>query len=357
MPRRKLARPNYRLRLRGERFYVDWTDPDTGRGRSVSTGQSERRAAEAWRDQWVAGREQPAPLRQPRIADILDGYVAARTPKVESAETLRLSAETIKHLVGNLEPRMLSSGLFIERRRRTKIPAAPSDGKKPGRAGRQRQMKISDGSIRREGGVLRAAFAWAVREKWIESPPHVELPPVPPPRDRWLTREEVARLIDGCATAHLRLFVILAYHTAARRGAILELTWDRVDLERGLIHYAAPGRRTTRKRRVTVPANAVALAALREAREAAISEHVIEFRGRPVVDVKTAFAGACRRGGIEECSPHILRHSAATHMIMAGVAVGEVARMLGDTVAMVERVYGKHSPDYLRRASDALASA
>ena len=32
----------------------------------------------------------------------------------------------------------------------------------------------------------------------------------------------------------------------------------------------------------------------------------------------------------------------------------EIARMLGDTVETVERVYGKHSTDYLRRAAGAL---
>lgn len=353
MPRRKLDRPNYRLRLRGERWYIDWTDPATGKPRSLSTGQAERGAAEVWRDQWIAGREQPEPPRQPRIADIIDGYIAARTPHVESIDTLRLSAVAIKHLVGNLEPRMLSSGMFMERRRRERLPAATP--RNPKRPGRQRSATISDGTIRREGAVLRAAVAWAVREKWIDTAPHIELPPSPPPRDRWLTREEVSALVAACATPHARLFVILAYHTAARRGAILDLTWDRVNLDRRTIDYDRPGRRQTKKRRTVVRLNAVALAALVAAKRAAITDYVIEYRGKPVEDVDTAFSAACERAGIENCSPHILRHTAATHMVMAGVPLEEVARMLGDTKAMVERVYGKHSSEYLRRATDALA--
>lgn len=356
MPRRKLERPNYRIRRRGEWYYVDWTDPATGKGRSVSTRQTERDAAEIWRDQWIAGREQPAPPRQPLIAEILDGFVAARTPKVESPATLKLAAETIKHLVGNLEPRMLATGMFMDRRRMVAIPAKAGKAM-PGRSGRPRRAKVSDGTIRREGGVLRAALSWAVRENWITETPHVDLPPVPPPRDRWLTKEEVARLIKGCEAVHIELFVTLAYYTAARRGAILDLTWDRVDLDCGLIHYAAPGKRATMKRRVTVPAHPAALSLLRKAREGAVTDFVIEFRGRKVADVKTAFTAACRRAGIAECTPHILRHTAATHMVMAGVPIGEVARMLGDTVAMIERTYGKHDPSYLRGASAALTLA
>jgi hypothetical protein len=42
-------------------------------------------------------------------------------------------------------------------------------------------------------------------------------------------------------------------------------------------------------------------------------------------------------------------------MVMAGVPMVEIARMLGDTVAMIESTYGKHSPDFLRSAADALA--
>ncbi|TAK82106.1 MAG: site-specific integrase, partial [Aquabacterium sp.] len=182
--------------------------------------------------------------------------------------------------------------------------------------------------------------------------------------ERWLTREEVDALIAASAP-HIRRFVILAYHTAARAGAILDLTWDRVDLEHRRIDYRRPGRAATNKRRATVPLNPVVLGELALARRAEVQEarasddavpiHVIEYRGKPVKSITKGFADACRRAGIEDCSPHTLRHTAATHMVMAGVPLAQIARMLGDSEAMVERVYGKHSPDYLREAADALA--
>jgi hypothetical protein len=39
---------------------------------------------------------------------------------------------------------------------------------------------------------------------------------------------------------------------------------------------------------------------------------------------------------------------------MEGVPLREVARLLGNSESMVEKIYGKHSPDYLRRAVSAL---
>jgi integrase len=343
MPRRKLDKPNYRLRDRGGVWYIDWTDESSGRSRSISTRQTECAKAEIWRDQWIAGRAQPLPPSQPTVAAILDAYVTARLPHVESKETLRLCAKTITRLIGNLEPRMLVRGTYLERRARI---VGPLNG---------RSIPVSPGTLRREITVLRAALSWAFREKWIAEKPYVEMPPKPPPRERWLTRDEIDRLVSGGASYHIRLFVILAYHTAARSGAILDLTWDRVDFDRRIIVYDRPGRRKTNKRRATVPLNTPALAALQEAYIVRTTDYVIEYNGRKVASIKKAFGRACKRAGIVDCSPHVLRHSAASHMVMASVPLKEVADMLGDTMATVEKVYAKWSPDYLRRAADALA--
>lgn len=44
-------------------------------------------------------------------------------------------------------------------------------------------------------------------------------------------------------------------------------------------------------------------------------------------------------------SPHVLRHTAATHMARNGVPLWKIAKILGNTLAMVERVYAKWCPD------------
>ena len=49
-------------------------------------------------------------------------------------------------------------------------------------------------------------------------------------------------------------------------------------------------------------------------------------------------------------TPHVLRHTRATHLLQKGVAPYAVASLLGDTVATVLRVYGHHCPNYLAEA-------
>ncbi|MSP03489.1 MAG: hypothetical protein EXR07_20975 [Acetobacteraceae bacterium] len=96
---------------------------------------------------------------------------------------------------------------------------------------------------------------------------------------------------------------------------------------------------------------------LGEARAAATCPYVVEYAGEKVASVKTGTRAAARRANLPGVTPHILRHTAATWMALAGVPMIEIARILGHRDSRItERVYAKHSPDYLRRAVDALSA-
>jgi integrase len=94
---------------------------------------------------------------------------------------------------------------------------------------------------------------------------------------------------------------------------------------------------------------------LLEAREAALTDYVIEYAGERVGNVKKAFQRAAARAGVPWCTPHVLRHTAAVHMAEAGVPISEIAQYLGHTTESVTfKTYARYSPDYLRRAASAL---
>lgn len=342
MPRPRNTRPSYRINYR-ERpgrqgaWYVDYTDPDTGKTRSIPSGITDPAAkeeAEIWRDQFVAARNQPPLPPVLLIREILEHYRDDRFGKVQAPATLTFSIRSLDRHIGNLEPHMLSRRGYIEARE---------------------QEGVKDGTIRREIGVLRAALRLAVKDKWLQAEPLLDAPSVPPPRERFLSHDEIARLIQTAYLLHLKVFVVLAYHTAARKGAILDLTWDRVNFDERLIEYERAGRQQSNKRRASVPMNSVVVSLLQTAYELRTTEYVVEWRGKPVRAIRTAFDETCARAGIAGCSPHILRHTSATHMVMAGVPLREIARYLGTTEAVVELIYGKHAPDYLRNAAESLA--
>jgi integrase len=211
---------------------------------------------------------------------------------------------------------------------------------------------VASSTARTELQALRAALRWSLKG----AAPVLELPGRPQARDRWLTREEADRLLAACERPHLRLFVMLALHTAARKGAILALTCDRVDIGNRRIDYRVPGATTTRKRKVPVPMTDALAAALTEAKARASGQYVIEWAGDRVQSVKHGFRDAAARAGLAGVTPHTLRHKAATWMVQKGVPLWEVAGMLGHSdAAMVAETYGHHSPDHLREAAAGLA--
>lgn len=219
---------------------------------------------------------------------------------------------------------------------------------------KRRAQGIKDGTLWTELGHLRTVLNWAVDEEWIKKAPRIDRPSKPPPRDRWLTKAEAHKLISACVSPHMRLFVILMISTAARPTAALDLTWDRVDFEFGVIQLALPGEEG-RKGRATVPMSNTLRAALQSARATALSDHVIEYHGGRVLSVKRAFQAAAARAGLESVTPHVLRHTAAVWMVSSGVSMEKVSQYLGHRDSIItSRVYARFAPEHMADAAAAV---
>jgi len=157
---------------------------------------------------------------------------------------------------------------------------------------------------------------------------------------------------------HVRLFVLLALHTAGRPSSILDLTWDRVELGvQGRIQFDNPGRDRTAKGRATVPVADGLVSPLREARAAAQTDYVIEWGGSRVQSVKKGVAGAARRAALAGVTPYVLRHTAAVWMVESGkMSFEEVAQYLGHSNPSITfLVYGRFSPGHLQCGADAIS--
>ena len=205
-------------------------------------------------------------------------------------------------------------------------------------------------TVRYELEVVSRALRWALKG----DAPKLWFPAVPDPVARYLTKEEFGRFLAGCRMPHAILFATLAVSTGARKTALLELQWDQVDWENGAIELNRPGRVQSDKRRSVVPMNARLKAALEEARAGALSAFVIEYAGEPIGDIKKAIRLASERSGVR-ATPHMFRHSACVWMAQADVSLMEIAQFLGHAnTKMVERVYGRFRPSFLRKAAAAL---
>lgn len=218
----------------------------------------------------------------------------------------------------------------------------------------RRATGAGDGTIHLELGYLRAAMRFGRREGWLTVEPYIPLPKKPSPKLHHLTRREARTLIAKATLPHIRLFIVLALTTAGRASAILDLTWDRVDLIKRKIFLANPARYRTAKGRATVPINDLAFEALTDAMGGALTDHVIEWGGRSVASVKKGIAATAKTAGVK-CTPHVLRHTAAVHLAENGHSMDEIAQYLGhNSPVTTYRVYARYSPDHLRKLGSSL---
>ena len=236
------------------------------------------------------------------------------------------------------------------------------------------KQRSTDAAARRELEDLRAAINHHRREGLCNKVVEVTLPPERPPRDRWLTRSEAARLIRAAwrycevqkgkptgrrSRQHVARFILVGLYTGTRAsaicGAALQQTpghgW--IDLDRGVFYRRPPGQRETKKRQPPVPLPDGLLAHLRRWKRQG-QRFAVEWLGQPVQSVDKAFGHLVADAGFgADVTPHVLRHTAATWLMQAGTDMWEAAGYLGMTVEMLSQRYGHHHPDHLSGARKA----
>jgi integrase len=338
MPRRNQGA---KLRWREDRgaYYVVWTV--NGRSRKHATGTASREEAEIIFAEWLQTRQRkvgPSDPAQILVADVLTYYATNRGPKVIGKETL---ANAIANLALGFDGKTVADApahvdSYIKHRHR------------------------AAGTVRRELGVLQTAINYAHRCGQITRTVAVELPTTPPSRQRWLTRDEAAKLIresrrDPKARLYMPLFILIGLYTGRRKEAILSLRWPQIDLKANRIDFEIEGRQRTKKQRgkAAIP-DRLLPHLIRARRRGSDLGPVLHISGKPIANIKKGFAAACRRAGIEGVTPHCLRHTAATWLMQNGVNITVASAYLAMSEATLRRVYWHHHPDYMREAAAAI---
>jgi integrase len=202
----------------------------------------------------------------------------------------------------------------------------------------QRAQEVGRWTVRHELGLMGRALRMAHRLGVIDRLPEIPRPPKGEHRTRFLSEDEITRLLGACRESRnhwLAPLVTLALTTGARRSELETLTWAQLDLEAdyGLSPTMRLERTKSGRPRV-VPLMADAVAALtalapdptqREGR-------VFRFKG----SVRHAFELALTRAGIPKgtdpasrVSFHTLRHTAGSWLTIRGASLRSVQEILG----------------------------
>lgn len=173
-------------------------------------------------------------------------------------------------------------------------------------------------------------------------------------RLRYLSKEECQALINAC-DKHLKPIVITALNTGMRKGEILSLKWDNVDLKHGFILLDI----TKNGERREIPINGTLKAVLQGIIRRLDIPHVFfdPATGKPYQNVKRSFNSACRRAGIRDFRFHDLRHCFASHLVMAGVDLTTIKELLGHKTLTMTLRYAHLAPSHKVKAVDMLDNA
>ncbi len=325
-------------------------------GRQISTGcgRNDRATAATKLAQFIV--ESHAVPRRRRciedipIGDVLTLYLQQVVPKLATAQKAAGRCERLAKWWGDKSLSEVTRGT-CEQFTATKTP----------------------GAARRELQDLQAAINYHHKEGLHHADVRVTLPPAGAPRERWLTREEVAHLIRVCRNTreiqkgipterrplrHLVRFILFGLYTGSRPGDILAASFTAapgrsfIDLEAGLFYRKPAGKVATNKRQPTTPIPRRLQAHLRRWR-ALGAQNVVEFEGSSVKSVKNAFNTLIQNANLPEgIIPYTLRHTCATWKMQAGEPAWRVGGFIGTSEAMIIKHYGHHSPSGLRETAE-----
>jgi integrase/recombinase XerD len=238
------------------------------------------------------------------------------------------------------------------------------------------ERKLAVATIRRRVATIRVFCSWLEYEQYVPITPFHRLRfnlPLPRVLPRALTASEMRRLLecarraiwlDGRTTrydAGLTHFAIVAMFTTGMRvNELLSVRMDEVDPRTGIFHVHGKGRRE-RRVYMTGPEALLVLQSFVERRRAlhVRSEHLLlTSLGRPLTAsaLRLRLKLVVKQARItRRVTPHMLRHTAATHLIEAGVDIRFVQRLLGhSSIAMTEiytHVSDRALHDVLTRAN------
>lgn len=313
------------------RFWWIRTDPVTRKARS--THCTSLAAASAWRRrrELIAVDPSHAAAEVASLGEWIGRVIEAKTP-VRAGATMQIYRQKLGHFLriwgadcrlAEVTPDLVDAYV---KQRRTEHVTDQTIGKEFG------HLKV----------LLRAAKRSGVWAGDLETIRPTDLQATYVPRKRSLSRPEVVRLLAELPP-HRGALVAICVALGVRLSEAFRLLPSDVDFAAGKVFVG--GTKTEQSRR-WLPI----LSIYRPLLEGAVGYLPLA----PWKHIHSSISLACRRAGIEHCSPNDLRRTHSTLLIEAGVDRDVVRRLLGHTTStLVERTYGQPSPEALGLLAEA----
>jgi integrase len=304
------------LLKRGRTWYIRYTV--NGKRKWEAIGTSKRRAeielGKRWKDIEEGTYVPTAKGRKWTYSKLLERYLqyAKVTKKPSTYETDTYWAKHLREAFGSYLLKDISPDKVT-----TYLENKLSDGLKPA-------------TVAHHLALLKHSFTMAVKWGLLPAQPlrDVRLPvKVNNARLRYLSPDEIDRLLSACPS-HLKPIVLTGLHTGMRKGEIVNLRWEQVDLPNRVLLLTD----TKNGEQRGIPLNQTMTDLLSGLQASATGLWVFPNprTGQPYrKDADTAWYTALKKAGLQGVHFHDLRHTTGSHLRMQGADLLSVQEILG----------------------------
>jgi integrase len=328
---------------------VDLKHPDGRRGRvrKVAPIQTKRGAEQYERElrqsllDGTHGRKEEVELEAPRLT--FNEFVEKRWwPTYPSGAGNRPSTIREKeiHLRVHLKP--VLGGMLIQDIRGETVMRFLAALRKQG---------LSDKTVRNVRATLHKIIVSATEWGVLDAVPRLPRVKVADSSFDFLTREETEKLLGVARSPEEYVLLLFAVRTGARAGEQIALEWGDLDwnsrkviLRRSSTRGVVGPTKSGRERKVPLSRELErALRAIRHLRGKLV---FCNPDGRPLSlwQLHERIWGACRRAGLRRIRWHDLRHTFASHLVMANVPLRQVQDWMGHSTIMMTMRYSHLAP-------------
>jgi integrase/recombinase XerD len=226
------------------------------------------------------------------------------------------------------------------------------------------QAGLSPRSVARTISSLRGFYKFLLRDGFIKEDPlaHISAPQQDKHLPRFLTEEEIGSLLNAPDLntpegIRDRAMLELLYATGLRVSELTGLVSADINLERGLLSCRGKG---SKQRFIPIGKSALSwLEKYVRVRAALAGNRPVKaffVRSSGAHMTRQDFWGVLRhytnKLGLDNVSPHTLRHSFATHLMQHGADSRSVQALLGHSDLATTQIYTHLSKEHLRQTYD-----
>jgi integrase len=182
-------------------------------------------------------------------------------------------------------------------------------------------------------------------------------------RDKILSLDEYKSLMNH-SEGHIKAILTMGYYTGMRKGEVLNLTWDKIDLKNRMIRLEASDTKDHEARKIPICKELYEMlhSLPNRIQDSGKDSHVFQYQGKPISgEIRRGIKKACEDAGIKYGRFvkggfifHDLRHTFNTNMRKAGVAESVIMEITGHSTREMFDRYNTVDEDDARKAVDQL---